>query len=179
MDFFSLIKSRRSIRIYEPWPVEDEKLQQILEAITAAPSAGNLQAYEVIVVRSGDRKQALAAAAWDQAFIAQAPVVLVFCVNPERSAQRFKQRGAELYCVQDAAIAAAYAQLAATALDLASVWVGSFDERAVRKILSTPEDLAPVTIMPIGYPAESPSPSSRRTLADLVHEEELDDEEVG
>lgn len=177
MDFFSLIKSRRSIRIYEPWPVEHEKLQQILEAINAAPSAGNLQAYEVVIVRNEERKRALATAAWDQTFIAQAPLVLVFCTNPGRSAERYKQRGAELYCVQDAAIAAAYAQLAATALDLASVWVGSFDEQAVRMVISTTSDERPVTMMPIGYPAESPPPSSRRTLVDFVHDERLDDED--
>ncbi|MBI4553331.1 MAG: nitroreductase family protein [Candidatus Latescibacteria bacterium] len=175
MDFFSLIKSRRSIRIYEPWTVEPEKLYQILEAINAAPSAGNLQAYDVVVVRDQDRKQQLAAAAWDQTFIAQAPLVLVFCANPGRSAERYKRRGAELYCIQDAAIAAAYAQLAATALDLASVWVGSFETEKVCEALGATAEFVPVTIMPIGYPAESPPPSTRRPLIDLVHEERLDD----
>lgn len=172
MDLFSLIEKRRSIRIYESRPVEDEKLNRILEAINAAPSAGNLQAYDVVVVRDQDRKQALTAAAYGQSYIAQAPVALVFCAVPERSALRFQQRGADLYCIQDATIAASYAQLAATALNLASVWLGSFDTDRVRTAINGPASAVPVAILPIGYPSETPPPGSRRSLDDLVYKEE-------
>ena len=172
MDLFSLIEKRRSIRIYESRPVEDEKLNRILEAINAAPSAGNLQAYDVVVVRDQDRKQALTAAAYGQSYIAQAPVTLIFCAVPERSTLRFQQRGAELYCIQDATIAASYGQLAITALDLSSVWIGSFDPERARTAINAPASAVPVTILPIGYPAETPPPGSRRSLDELVYEEE-------
>jgi nitroreductase len=73
----------------------------------------------------------LTRAALDQASIAQAPLALVFCAQPERSAQKCGQRGRTLFSVQDATIACAYAQLAATALGLASAWIGAFDESRV------------------------------------------------
>ncbi len=169
MDFFEVVKKRRSIRIYESRPIEDDKLQQILETINAAPSAGNLQAYDVVVVKDQKRKDALAAAAWDQICIARAPVVLVFCTVPERSAERFQRLGADLFCIQDTAIAASYGQLAATALGLSSVWVGSFDAQEAGKVIDAPGYVNPVAIMPIGYPAETPGPSSRRPLEDLAY----------
>jgi nitroreductase len=71
--------------------------------------------------------------------------------------------------VQDATIACAYAQLAATALGLATVWIGAFDEAAVRRAIDVGDDLRPVAILPIGYAAENPDRSTRRSVADLVH----------
>ena len=88
MEFYDLITKRRSIRAYSPKPVEEEKLQRVLEATNRAPSAGNLQAYEVHVVRDASRREALARAALWQEFIARAPVVLVFSTNPSRAAGR-------------------------------------------------------------------------------------------
>ncbi len=163
MDLFEVLKKRYSVRAYKPDPIDDATLTKILEAINSAPSAGNLQAYEVIVVRDPERKRQLARAAWDQMFIAQAPVVLVFVANPERN-RRYGKRGAELYCVQDATIACSYAQLAAVALGLGSCWIGAFDDDAVRQV---------VGILPIGVPADMPEPRERRPLSDLVHEEQL------
>ncbi len=100
----------------------------------------------------------------------QAPLVLVFCAHPARSAKKYGQRGATLYGVQDATIACAYAQLAATALGLASVWVGAFDDEAVRAAIGAGQDLLPVAILPIGYAGEEPEMSTRRSLDDLVHD---------
>ena len=173
MDFFDAVQTRRSTRIYEPRLVENDKLRQILDTINAAPSAGNLQAYDVVVVKDDQLKDALAAAAWDQICIARAPVVLVFCSVPKRSAERFQRRSADLFCIQDAAIAASYGQLAATALGLSSVWVGSFDAQEAKKVIDAPAYADPVSIMPIGYPAETPLPSPRRPLDDLVYEEKI------
>lgn len=168
MDFFDLIKTRCSMRVFTPEPLEEEKLQRILESINLAPSAGNLQAYEVyLVIRSEDRA-ALMRAAWDQAFVAQAPVVLVFCTNPGRSA-KYGARGAELYCLQDATIACTYAMLAAQALGLGSVWVGAFDDDAVWRVIGSPQGQRPVAMLPIGYPGCEPRYRSRRALTDLIH----------
>jgi len=173
MDFFQVIQERRSVRAFTNQPVEEEKLRQLLEAINACPSAGNLQAYEVVVVRDPANRRALAKAAWDQEFIAQAPVALVFCVNPGRTAPRYGARGAELYCVQDATIATTIAHFGATALGLASVWVGAFDPARVARVVGATGDRVPVAILPLGYAAETPHPTPRRPLADLIHEERL------
>lgn len=170
MDFFNVIRSRHSVRAYRPDDVETVKLNKILDCANQAPSAGNLQAYEIYIAREPNTRSALAKAAFNQEFIAQAPLVLVFCAHPERSAWRYQQRGTDLYCLQDATIACTYAMLAATALGLGSVWVGAFDAGTVRKVIGAPRGLLPVAILPIGYPSGHPSGRSRRKLADLVHE---------
>jgi nitroreductase len=169
MDFFSIIQNRRSIRLFKDTPVEPEKLQKILEAANLAPSAGNLQGYEIYVITDLKQRQGLVKAALGQEFLAQAPVDLIFCTNPQRSAVKYGKRGRELYSIQDASIACTYAMLAAQELDLATVWVGAFQEEPVRQAASIPTEQIPVAILPIGYAAESPMPRPRRKLEDLVH----------
>ena len=169
MDFVQVADARRSIRAFTSRPVEPDKLQTILQAANRAPSAGNLQAYEIYAVSRRAVLMALADASLGQDFVAQAPVALVFCADPKCSAQQYAQRGASLYCIQDATIACAYAQLAATALGLAGVWVGAFDDDAVRDAIGVVQELLPVAILPIGYAGEEPEESSRRSLTSLVH----------
>jgi nitroreductase len=169
MDFFEAVQSRQSIRAYQDQPIDPAAIQQILDAINRAPSAGNLQGYEVYLVTNRAAIQALARSTGGQDFIAQAPLALVFCAHPARSAQRYRERGTTLYCVQDATIACAYAQLAVMALGLASVWVGAFDEDAVRQAIGVEHDLRPVAFLPIGYAAETPERRSRRALVEFVH----------
>lgn len=168
MDFFEATHQRHSIRKFEDRAVEQDKLQTILETVNGAPSAGNLQGYEIYLVTEPQQRKALARAALSQQFIARAPVVLVFCTNAARCAS-YGSRGQRLYALQDATIACTFAMLAATALGLATVWVGAFDDEAVRHIAGAPEGQLPVAILPIGYAAETPQPTTRRPLADLVH----------
>jgi nitroreductase len=170
MEFFEVVKARHSIRVFAATPVETDKLQAILETVNRAPSAGNLQAYEIYIVTQLSHRAALARAAFEQEFIASAPIVLVFCAHPVRSAQRYRTRGTRLYSLQDATIACTFAMLAATALGLASVWVGAFDDEAVRQVIGAPEGIVPVVILPIGYAAERPALTTRRRLSELVHE---------
>ncbi len=170
MDFFHLIEARRSMRKYAETPVEEEKLQRILAAINRAPSAGNLQAFEVFIVRKLEQRQALVQAAWNQEFLAEAPVVLAFCAEPARSAIKYGERGATLYALQDATIACTFAMLAAKALGLDTVWVGAFDEAAVSSLLRLPSDLRPALLLPVGYAGKEPKPRPWRELSDLIHE---------
>jgi len=156
------------VRAFTAQPVKAGDLDQILGAANAAPSAGNLQAYEIFLVTQGKQRALLARAALDQFFIAQAPVALVFCANQARSAAKDRERGKRRYAIQDATIACTFAMLAATALGLGTVWVGAFDDAAVQRVLGR-DDLLPVAILPIGYPGEKPEPAPRRPLADLVH----------
>jgi nitroreductase len=168
-DFFETVRHRHSIRKYQPdMPVETEKLHAILEMACAAPSAGDLQSYRIFVVRDAAERRALVHVAHDQAFIAEAPVCLVFCADPARSATTFGERGASLYAVQDATIAAAYAQLAIVAAGMGSTWVGYFEEDQVRAVLGLEPGLVPIALMSLGYPAELPEPSSRRRLDEVV-----------
>jgi nitroreductase len=170
MDFFELIHSRRSIRAYTSAAVEEAKITRILEAANHAPSAGNLQAYVILVVRNAATKAALSLASLNQESLTEAPVVLAFFAHQQVSAAKYKHRGTELYSVQDATVACAYAQLAATALGLGSVWIGAFDDASVKHILKAQADWRPVALLPIGYPAESPSATPRRALSALARD---------
>lgn len=170
MDFFKVVENRRAIRGFDGRPVEEEKLRAILEAANAAPSAGNQQAYDIYVVRDVRRRSALSRAAYAQGFVLTAPVSLVFCASPARSDPRYGSRGRDLYSVQDATIACAFAMLAAVAQGLATVWTGAFDPEEVRAVIGEPENSTPVAILPIGYAAAEPEPRVRRPLEELVHE---------
>lgn len=167
MEFFEVLKNRHSIRSYQKRPIEKEKLLKIMESIRSAPSAGNLQAYEVYVVLDERKKMEIAKWALNQWFIAEAAAVLVFFANPKRSAIKYGKRGAELYCIQDATIACTYAQLSAVALGLGTCWVGAFEDNGIKASLSVPMDLKPVAILTIGYPAEEPIPTPRRNLEEI------------
>jgi nitroreductase len=171
MDYFEVVKKRQSIRAFQNRPIEDGKLHRIIEAVNLAPSAGDLQAYEIVIVRDSRRKKALAKAAWEQSFIAEAPVCLVFLAHPGRSSGKYGQRGSELYSLQDATIAATFAHLTATALGLGSTWVGAFDDDAVANAVDASREKRPIAILPIGYPAETPQLTPRRAVGEILSSE--------
>ena len=168
MDFFGLIKCRRSIRAFRTEAPPEKDLNAILDAVRQAPTAGNLQAFRVKVVTEPSVKQALAQAAFGQLFLASAPWVLAFMADPGASSKTYGDRGAALYSVQDATIACTHAHLAAAALGLGSVWVGAFSTPDVARILAIPPDLVPVALLPVGYPAEAPGPTPRKPLGELL-----------
>lgn len=169
MEFSEVILNRHSIRTFTSQPVEPEKLHKILETTNLAPSAGNLQAYEIYVVTDAKKRDGLSCAALAQDYVAVAPVALVFCTHPELTEGRYTERGTRLYTLQDATIACTFAMLAATDLGLGTVWVGTFDEKVVRLIIGAPESQVPVSILAIGYPGESPTQHPRRPLNELAH----------
>lgn len=168
MELAELIRARRSVRAFESRPVEAYKLDCILEAANLAPSAGNLQAYEIYQVTSPHPRAALARAA-DQSFIAQAPIILVFFANAGRSARKYGARGRELYALQDATIAATHAMLAIADQGLGTVWIGAFDPGKVTAAVGAPPDWVPVAMLPVGYASESPAATPRRSIEELVH----------
>jgi len=170
MDFFETVSGRRSIRAFQKKQVDAKAIRRILDAANLAPSAGDIQAYWITVVRDERAKEELAAAAIDQGFVAEAPVVLVFSADKKQSEARYGERGYDLYAIQDATIAAAYCQLAAAALGLGCVWVGAFDTLEVSRIINAGEHELPIAIMPMGYPAERPKWTGRKELKELVRE---------
>ena len=181
MEFFEVVKSRHSIRSFKDKKIEREKLDQLLKVANSAPSAGDLQAYQIFLVKSSSQKAALANAAFGQNFITKAPMNLVFCTDSLRSERKYGKRGSELYAIQDATISASYVHLAAVALDLGSVIVGAFDEEVVSKTLDLPNILRPIIILPIGYPDKEKEnrnkklqpvkmrAAARRELKEMIH----------
>ncbi|RLI72654.1 nitroreductase family protein [Archaeoglobales archaeon] len=163
-----IIYERVSIRKFKNDEIPDKILMEILKAGNAAPSAGNLQARDFIVIKDKDIKLRLAEASLNQMFIAQAPVVIVVCANYPRSMRVYKERG-RLYAEQDATAAVENMLLAIHALGLGAVWVGAFYESEVSRILEIPEYARPIAIIPVGYPAEKPGPRSRYPIDVITH----------
>lgn len=168
MDIVDCIERRMSIRVFTQDPVEESVVDEALRLANLAPSAGNLQARDFIVVRDVGTKRALMEAAYKQDFIRSAPVVLVFCANLARIGH-YGGRGRDLYCLQDVAAAIENVMLYLTSKGLGSVWVGAFDEKKAAAALSLPSEARPVAIVPIGHPAEPGVRRKRLPLGSVVH----------
>ncbi len=168
MECLEAIKGRRSIRRFKNTPVGKEIIEELLGAAQMAPSAGNLQARDFVVVTNKVAKQKLAKAALDQSFIDQAPAAIVAVANIERSARIYRSRG-ELYAIQDATAAIMNLLLAAHSKGLATCWVGAFDEYAVSELLGLPQRSAPVAVIPLGYSDEKPVAPPRVGLEKVAH----------
>jgi len=150
-----LFERRHCLRAFQPRQPGHERLSAILEAANSAPSAGDLKAREFFVVEDEAIKARLVEAAFGQEFIAQAPVVLVFWAVGSRSADKYGERGRQLFSLQDATIAASFAWIQAVAMGLGCCWVGAFDEDAVKQIFrrEIKQDWRPIALLPVGYPA--------------------------
>lgn len=169
MDLFKAIYGRSSIRSFKDESIPEEALMKILECAIQAPSAGNLQPWEFVIVKSGETKRKLADAAYGQDFISEAPVVVVVCANKRISSSRYGDRGETLYCIQDTAAATYGLMLAAYTLGYGTCWVGAFNEKRVSQVLNLPEYVRPVAIVPIGVPAEKPFKPDRIPLSRKIH----------
>jgi nitroreductase len=150
MEFDEVLKNRHSVRSYTAQIPADSDIAKILKAADMAPSAGGLKSRRVFVVKDRRLRRELAIAAHHQDFVAQAPIVLVFCADLDMIAT-YGRRGRELYCIQDTAAAVENALLKAADLGLGSCWVGAFEEEIVSGICRLPTWLRPVALVTIGY----------------------------
>ena len=164
MDFLTIARGRRSVRAYKDIDVEEDKLQKILEAARSSPSASNRQEWKFIVAKNKDTRKNLARAAFNQSFVAQAPVVIVACATEANSVMSC---GQPTYTV-DVSIACTHMILQAYELGLGTCWLGAFKEDEVKKILKIPESVRVVTMTPVGYPDQPPSQGFRKNLNQIV-----------
>jgi nitroreductase len=170
MEIKEAIEKRASVRAFTDDPVPDELVMETLRLGTLAPSAGNLQARDFVVVRSPETKAKLAKAAFGQEFVEKAPVVIVCCANLTRI-RNYGIRGTGLYCLQDVAACVENMMLYVASQGYGSCWVGAFDETQVTKILELPENVRPVVILPMGVPKDPPRRTPRLKLDTVVHKE--------
>jgi len=171
LDVLETIRLRRSVRSFRDSDISDDDVKKLIDAARRAPSAGNIQPWEFVVVRKREIRRRLATAALDQSFIEEAPVVIVVCADQKSSSDGYGSRGAYLYCIQDTAAATENMLLAACALGLGACWVGAFHEEEVRSILGVPVGIRPVAIVPVGHPAEKPQARYTRPLEEIIHQE--------
>ncbi len=171
METEECIRTRADVRKYKRDPLHNADVKDIINSAIQAPSSGNVQNWEFIVVRSPDIKGKLSAAAMEQEFIREAPIVVVVCANLDEIEPRYGGRGVSLYSVQNTAAAAQNLVLAAWNKGIASCWVGAFNENDVKKILYLPAAVRPLAIITLGYPAEKVKKPDRKSIDDVTYAE--------
>lgn len=166
MDLMEAIKTRRSVRRYKETPVPDSLLREVLNSARLAPSADNSQPWKFVIVRDEQVKSKVAAACNGQKFIAEAPLVVVACGIPDEA---FQTAGGYMSShVIDVSIAVDHLTLAAHAFGLGTCWIAWFKEDKIREILGVPLDVRIVALTPLGYPAETPERTPRKSLEELI-----------
>ena len=163
MTVLEAIRQRYSCRVYQDKPIEQEKLESIFEAARLAPSAKNLQDWRFVVVTDEAAKHRLAEAANNQRFLAKAGAIIIAC-----SISTEVMRCGQAVGPIDVAIALEHIALQATALGLATCWIGSFYPDKVRPIVAIPEDVAIIELMAVGYPADSRKEPRRESIQEIL-----------
>lgn len=167
-DVIAAILERRSVRSFKNDPIPRATVGRLIDAARWAPTAGNLEPWQFYVVYNEKKKQELAASALNQKFVSEAPVVIVVCVSPEISAAKYRERGRNLYAIQESAAAVQNILLAAEGYGLGTCWVGAFEETSVIETLDLKKGILPVAIIPVGYAAREERPPARRPVEEIV-----------
>ncbi len=167
MNFNELINKRYSVRAYKSDKVDDEKLQQVLNAACLAPTAANRQPIQFIVIHTAGREAELNRI-YSREWFSKAPIVICACAVPSQAWSRMDNKN---YSEVDVTIAMDHLVLAATDLGLGTCWIAAFDPAAAREVLGLPKGVEPIAFTPLGYPADQPRPKKRKALSELVRYE--------
>ena len=155
------IATRTSVRDYEARPVEKEKIEKMLRAAMAAPTAMNKQPWHFVVVDQRNVLDALAGANPYAKMLKKAPLAIVVCGNTDKMIEG----GGRDFWIQDASAATENLLLAAHAMGLGAVWTGAYpsEERciSISKVLSLSDNLIPLNMIVVGYPSEHPQPKQK------------------
>jgi nitroreductase len=165
------VAKRRSIRTYKKQALTEGIVEKLLEAARQAPSAGNVQPWEFVVINAQKNKMDISVAAYGQKSLQEASVVFVVCVDEKRALESYGVRGKTLYCIQDTAAAIQNIMLSACSLGLGTCWIGAFKEDEVKKVINAPSHVRPVALIPVGYQNESPAARPRRPISEIMHKE--------
>jgi len=170
MEFYDVIRTRRSIRSYRADPVPEESLNRVLEAARMAPSGSNRQPWRFYVVKDLEKRRRVAQACGGQMWIGQAPTVIV----ATGWGVHFSRGGymGDMSFIMDVGIAFTHLILAARAEGLGTCWIGDFQNTEVKKVLGLPDDEDVVAVTPLGYPDKGgfTEKTSRKPLEEIVEE---------
>ena len=170
MDVMEAVKGRRSIRQFSEKPVEREQLGRLLEAARWAPSGGNLQKWRFVVVTSASQRELVKKFA--PGIFAVPTAFIVVCAEVEADANEWKQR---LY-LADCSIASQNIMLAAYEMGIGTCVALSYAKSAISEILELPENVEPMLVVTLGYPAEDPKAPPRFELSEMAFEEQYGQE---
>ena len=168
MEFQELVKKRYSVRAYKPDPVEDEKLNHILDIVRLAPTAANRQPFKVIIIHTAGREEELKRI-YHRDWFVTAPVLICVCTQP--SVAWVRGLDGKNYSDVDAAIIMDHIVLSATELGLGTCWVAAFNPEQARQILHLPDEITPLLFTPLGYPADQPEVKERKPVSELIRYE--------
>ena len=172
-NFLDLAKARYSVRNYQDRPVEEDKLQYVLECGRIAPSAANCQPWHIIVIRDKELRKRLAVT-YSRSWFIQAPVVLVICGDHHTG---WKRSDGKDHTDIDAAIIVDHFTLAAAEQGLGTCWICNFDSRQCVEILQLPPNIEPIAYLPLGYPGKEPDDRNRhlvrKKMQEIVHWEKF------
>jgi len=172
MEFYDVIRTRRSIRKYQDKEIPEDVLMRVLDAGRIAPSGSNRQPWRFVVVKDKDKRQQIAEACYGQKFIAEAPVVLVCCsIRCTSGYEPWKEAAGP----RDVIIAIDHITLAARNEGLGTCWIGALYPKEVARIVNVPEDIDVIMVLPIGYPLSDEmftGKTSRKSMEEIVFYEE-------
>lgn len=171
MDIENIIKERRSIRKYIDKKVSFDKIAKILEAGIYAPSSGNTQNWNFIIVRDAQKKEEIAAASLKQYWMTSAYAYIVICNNTQKIGKLYGNHG-KLYSIQNCALAAQNMMLMAQSLGLSTCFVGAIDSGTISRILKLPSGIIPEIILTLGYSDEKPIKTPRNPIERVTFFEE-------
>ena len=173
MDFLEMAKNRYSERRFEQTPVEQEKLDRILEAGRISPTARNYQPQRFYIIRSEDAKAKVREAT---RFHYNAPLSILVCYDLNEVWKKPEDRNFAEYNSgeQDASISATHMMFAAWEIGVHSVWVRDFDSKRMAEVFGLPENIIPAVLLPMGYPQKDSEPNkwhfSKKPIEDFVKE---------
>jgi len=168
MNLLEIIKSLRSVRKFQAKEIPEKIIDDLIEALIWAPSAGNLQSRKFYFVFNQKVKEELNQATFSKrGFLTSAPLVIVGCTD-DKITTNYGERGKNLYSICDVAAAIQNMMLLAQSKGLGTCWVGAFDETKVAPVLNLPHNLRPIVIMPVGFPAESPKAPGRLPKNEII-----------
>lgn len=171
MDFYEVVKMRRSFRVYKQDIPEKEKVDRILNAARLAPTWANMQGVHYIVVQEPENVKAVWEAVGQMQKFAKAPMFIVGFISEKGSGMN--SNGEKYYGV-DFGICFEHLILAATVEGLATCWIGWFNEKKVKEVLNIPDEYKVMGITPLGYPVKSKGEiTERKPLEKIVHYEKF------
>lgn len=166
-----LLKNRASLRIYDEMPIPGYAVDKIIECAMRAPTAGNMMNYSIIVIEDEAKKEILSRTCDNQAFIAKAPLVLIFAADLQKLYDYYIINNVPEYCdkngkafkrpssanlflaMSDALIAAQNAVIAGEAIGIGSCYIGDIMENYEehKRLLNLPEFVFPIAMLCMGY----------------------------
>ena len=153
------IFERRSIRKYSKLPISCDDIEKLLRAAMAAPSAGNQQPWEFILIKDSNILTDITKVHPHSQMLKEASVAIVICADLDKEKQHVG------YWVQDCSAATENILIEAQHLGLGSVWLGVYPRedrvKGLKELLNLPVRVVPLSIVSLGYPAEKKDPSNR------------------